>query len=86
MIVSKFHVPISHYFPKIASSKNVTVEAGWAESGQFIVLNDLAGPNFSIKIDFIFLRFLLKILQVFDFRRNDLCMNVNKNFVSFAHS
>ena len=69
------------YFPINKTSKNITVGPG-----RFIVLNDSASPKMVMKAYFNFFRFLLKVLELFEYWRGNPYITTNKNFVSFAHS
>ena len=67
------------YFPGNKPSKSVTIE-----TGRFIVLNDSASLRMVVKIHSKFLRFLLKVLELFEYRRGDPYITANRNFVCFA--
>ena len=43
----------------------------------FIVLNDSASPKMVIKMSFIFFRFLLKVLELFECRRGNLYIYIH---------
>ena len=47
-----------------------------------IILNDLASPNMIIKMYFSFIRYILKILELFECRWGDPYMTANWNFVA----
>ena len=70
-IVSKFHVSIFYAF---------------RETNRQIVLSDSASPKMVIQIYFIYFRYFVTVLELFECRRCDPYMTVNRNFVRFAHS
>ena len=69
------------YFPRNKKLKSVTVR-----SGRIIVLNNSASPKMAIKMYFNFFNSFLKVLELFECRRGNPYITVNRIFVHYADS
>ena len=76
-------LPYLSYFPRNKHYGRAGPRQSW--SGRFIVLIDSANPKMVITIYFNFFPNFFKGFKLFECRRSDPYMTVNKNFVRIDH-